>query len=510
MKSFILKMVVFLFSVVFSGGISALADDVTIHMGDNWQTIVNGNAAGTTYHIEAGVHRMQSVTPKNGDTFIGEYGAVMKGTKLLNSSSAVYDSQNNVWVFSGQTQDLLNDNQTIGTDRRCYAGNDLFVDGERQFHTNTRSEVDSPGEFYFDEAQDEIVMYDNPNGKIIETIVCGTAFNCNGKTNVTLENFTISQYGSNVRPGGAIKTDCNSYGLTMRYMELIYCHAGAVRLCAGSVVKNSRICYNGQIGFLTNGEYNGEQYPITIMDSEIAYNILLDGNWGISGEFGGCKIALTHNSIVKNCWFHENYFSCIWTDVGNDGVTICSNLIEGSANIQTDRGIYFEGSGYGGNPDSALSEIYWNTINIEYGGGIVIRVSSNVDVYQNAVTVLYGGWSATDNGQTGISRTSAGLLRDVRVFNNEFKVTCLYFALIMDYVGNYEYLTLCDHNKYIGSIMFQEHPDSDTTNNYSFSGWQALGYDTNGTLESSGQPQLPIGAVGFNYSYYGPRLKWRE
>ena len=42
---------------------------------------VNQYPAGTTYCLRAGVHSVSSsATPKRGDTFVGEYGAILDGT----------------------------------------------------------------------------------------------------------------------------------------------------------------------------------------------------------------------------------------------------------------------------------------------------------------------------------------------------------------------------------------------------------------------------------------------
>ena len=49
--------------------------------GSSIQTVVNNHPAGTTYCLRAGVHsRTSSITPKSGDTFVGEYGAILDGS----------------------------------------------------------------------------------------------------------------------------------------------------------------------------------------------------------------------------------------------------------------------------------------------------------------------------------------------------------------------------------------------------------------------------------------------
>jgi parallel beta-helix repeat protein len=50
-----------------------------IRLGDSWQAKVDASPAGTTFVIRAGVHSLQQVTPKDGDVFVGDPGAVMDG-----------------------------------------------------------------------------------------------------------------------------------------------------------------------------------------------------------------------------------------------------------------------------------------------------------------------------------------------------------------------------------------------------------------------------------------------
>jgi hypothetical protein len=54
--------------------------DVFVAAGSSIQSAVNANPAGTTYIIGGGTHGNQTVSPKAGDSFYGEPGAVMDGT----------------------------------------------------------------------------------------------------------------------------------------------------------------------------------------------------------------------------------------------------------------------------------------------------------------------------------------------------------------------------------------------------------------------------------------------
>ena len=57
------------------------AGAVNIVPGTNIQTLVNSSAGRTTFCLKAGIHSVRaSITPKTGNTFVGEYGAILDGT----------------------------------------------------------------------------------------------------------------------------------------------------------------------------------------------------------------------------------------------------------------------------------------------------------------------------------------------------------------------------------------------------------------------------------------------
>jgi parallel beta-helix repeat protein len=61
--------------------ITCPAGAVDIWPGQHIQGVVNVNAGATTFCLRAGVHNLtSSITPKTGNTFVGEYGAILDGT----------------------------------------------------------------------------------------------------------------------------------------------------------------------------------------------------------------------------------------------------------------------------------------------------------------------------------------------------------------------------------------------------------------------------------------------
>jgi parallel beta-helix repeat protein len=61
---------------------------VRISPGTSIQSVVNTYPAGTTFCLRAGTHAIKaSITPKSGQTFVGEFGAVLDGTGWFTSDS---------------------------------------------------------------------------------------------------------------------------------------------------------------------------------------------------------------------------------------------------------------------------------------------------------------------------------------------------------------------------------------------------------------------------------------
>jgi parallel beta-helix repeat protein len=65
--------------VTASGGVPAAGRFVVIRPGESIQAAVNAHPAGTSFLIKRGIHRRQTVRPKDGMSFVGEAGAVLDG-----------------------------------------------------------------------------------------------------------------------------------------------------------------------------------------------------------------------------------------------------------------------------------------------------------------------------------------------------------------------------------------------------------------------------------------------
>jgi parallel beta-helix repeat protein len=65
-----------------------------INPGDDIQRIVDASPAGTTFVLRSGVHRRQSIRPKNNMTFAGEPGAVLDGENVTPQAIVAHAARN--------------------------------------------------------------------------------------------------------------------------------------------------------------------------------------------------------------------------------------------------------------------------------------------------------------------------------------------------------------------------------------------------------------------------------
>ena len=78
---------------------------------------------------------MQSVTPKNGNTFTGQTGAILSGARLLTG----FVQSGSTWVIGGQTQQGPIRGECLAAYPRCSYPEELFIDDVRMTHVASLS-----------------------------------------------------------------------------------------------------------------------------------------------------------------------------------------------------------------------------------------------------------------------------------------------------------------------------------------------------------------------------------
>lgn len=466
------------------------------------QSIINSKPAGTTYIFQPGLYRMQKITPKNGDTYIGDSKTILNGSKVLTSFTKI----GSVWRVTGQTQKAYDTGEHCRDERpRCYFSNELFINDQRMEHVDALAKV-GPGTWFFDYDLDAIYVGDDPTNKKVETSVTDYAFVASGTANnVTIKNFTIEKYANPGQRGAiyAFQTgDKKGIGWVIENNEIRNNHGGGITFADGNKVRFNKVIANGQSGI------DGTGKDALVEGNEVAYNNATgyDSGWGA----GGSKFFRAENLKVINNYFHHNDGPGFWTDIDNKGI-----LYENNIAVYNNRmGIQHEISFDAVMRNNYLAHNGYTFDTWMWGAQLLIQNSSNVEAYNN--TIIYGEGAKGD----GIT-----IVQQNRGYSNVYpkgvcdttrrEATCTLWLSLNNHVhdnkiysltkagengaaGDYEMEKFAlGNNRFLGNQYFFVQPDA-TRKWWSWPGgsktwdqWNAFGFDTTGSTSTITTSQIP-------------------
>ncbi len=457
--------------------------DVALHPGDDFQSAVDANPAGTTYLVKAGTHRMQSVLPRTGDTFVGEPGAVMSGARLLTA----FDREGPYWVATGQTQQ----GQVHGVCATGHAGcshpEDLFIDDVPLRQVTQLGEV-GPGTWFFDYDADKIYFTDDPTGRKVETSVTRHAFDNfdsgrsesrNYPSGVTIRDLVIEKY-ANPAQHGAIhagghangsKTEGLTSGWLVEGVEVRLNHGAGIRIGDATTVRASFVHHNGQLGI------GGKGAGSVVEDTEVAHNNWAGFKWGWEG--GGTKFSGSVGLVVRGNYVHHNDGPGLWADIDNIHTVYEGNLVSDN----TGPGIFHEISYDAVIRDNVVERNGFGSTQWVMGSGIVVAGSPNVEVVGNVVQDNAGGISGMQQDR-GSGRYGLYQLRNFHVHGNEVRAAQGYIGVVQD-SGDSDVFSAARANRFEGNtydVGSVDKPFAWMDAPRTPSEWRAYGHDTDGTF----------------------------
>ncbi len=346
---------------------------ISISPGTSIQTVVNANPNGSKFYLRSGVHRMQSVVPKQNNQFLGETGASINGSKIVTGWTLI----GGYWTVGGQTE---NGNPDADPNVWCFPEypvctktEDLFVNNVHYRQMGSLAAV-GPGQYYFNYGAQTIQMTDNPTGKTVEVAVTTLAFS-GFNTGIVIDNLTVEKYANPEQVGAIHAVETSNW--TIRNNIIQYNHGGGLKLGSNNIITNNHFLSNGQIGIIGSGGN-------TLVDSnEIAYNNLDGYNYFV--EAGGTKFAFCESLMVSNNYAHDNFGPGLWTDIANYLITYDHNTAVDNFNYGINHEISY---------DAVIKNNYIarNGLHLPpgqqemwYGGGIIIGHSPNVEIYNNTL-----------------------------------------------------------------------------------------------------------------------------
>lgn len=341
---------------------------------DDLAAIAAAGSTGQTFCIAAGTHRLRSVTPLNGQRFIGTPGAQLFGSSVLTG----WVSNSGNWYVTGQTQAGYQGYVGLGfcnSGTGCEYPEDLWFESTLKTHVTTLGAIGA-GKWFFDYAADRIYVGDDPTGHTIETSITADAFN-GSAVNVTIQGLDIERYASYPQHGTIHGDSTTRWVIQSNIIR--GGHAVGVRIGNDMQLIGNVIDRNGQLGISGVGD------RVNVQGNEISYNNTV--GYSVGNEAGGTKFSMTHGLILRGNWSHHNDGIGIWTDISNrdclyDGNTVDDNSWAGImheisfACIIRNNVIRRNGLTQ---PDVGTS----NKACFVADSGILIAASSNVQVYGN-------------------------------------------------------------------------------------------------------------------------------
>lgn len=361
---------------------TAPPDAVLIHPGDDMQTAVNSHPPGTIFYVKAGVHRLQQVTPRSGNTFLGERGAILSGAALLTA----FSREGAYWVVSGQTQEGHVAGVCIAERPRCGHPEDLFIDDVPLIHASTLADV-GLGKWFFDYSADRIYLADDPAGHKVETSVATYSFG-GAIRDVTISGLVIEKYANPAQRGAIDGSTSASW--VVRDNDVRLNHGIGIRTGDGMTVSGNRVHHQGQLGI------GGGGTDVVVENNEIAYNNT--AGFSSSWEAGGTKFAYTTRLIVRGNHAHDNNGAGLWTDINNINTLYENNTVRDNGGA----GIFHEISYAAMIRNNVVVHNGWASANYATwpeGSGILVNSSSDVEVVGNTLADNANGVAAIQSAR---------------------------------------------------------------------------------------------------------------
>lgn len=346
-----------------------------IEVGQSIQAMVDAAPENAQFCIASGVHRLESVTPRNGQGFHGETGAVLNGARVVTT----FTREEQHWVATGQHQaGLRRAGESCLADRpRCSRPDAVFLD-DLPLHHVERPEDVGPGRFHLDDLAGRLLLGDDPVGRVVEAAVAPFAF-AGPATGIQIRGLVIEKYAAPIQHaaiGGGVKP----VGWHVEGNEVRLNHGVGIQVGSFSQVIRNLVSDNGQMGVGASGR------DIRFERNEIRRN----GFWSgidVYWEGGGSKFSETQGLVLDGNFVRDNHGYGLWSDIDNIDTLYEGNRVERNSGSGINHEISYRavirgntliGNGFG------FHAWLW-------GAGIQIQNSQDVEVTGNHVDMTDGG-----------------------------------------------------------------------------------------------------------------------
>lgn len=471
MRDFVAAIVAVLAALALLGGIGEAEamppETVELSPGDDIQAAVDAHPGGTTFHLAAGVYRVQSVVPKAADSFIGDPGAILNGAKILTD----FDRARRLYVARNQPVDP--NTQVQGVCRkgypRCGYPQDLYFDGKPLRAVAQLSKVRA-GAFFYDYDHEAVYFADDPTGPTVELSYRPFAFG--GKVqSVTIQSLIVEKYAC-ADQQGAVGNHGEGKGWEILDNEVRWNHGVGIVMPQGSETFRNFVHHNGEMGLAAGGGSG------TLQDNEISYNVWngTDCGW----ECGGVKWAEVTEWIVLRNKVHDNQGDGFWADINSQQMLFRDNDIENNLyagiSVEISRSIIVADNIFKGNGAKSFN---WG-----WNGQVQIQNSHGIQVQNNTLVL------DPRRGGNGIVIVQQKRGRKHMPSDNTIQENDITLAggegVVAGWFADYKPRQFATSNTFENNHYQLYETDGDfwSANEVeNFSAWQATGQDANSTLD---------------------------
>lgn len=445
------------------------APSTWIYPGDDIQAKVDAHGSGASFLIKAGVHRLQEITPRSGQEFVGEEGAILNGAKVLTG----WTREGGIWWTSDR--DGGRRPNTSGSCQsgypRCQYAEDLFIDDRPQRHVASVSDV-TAGTWHFDYDNGRVYVGSDPSGRTVERGLADRAFD-GSASNVRIRNLVIEKYATRFQEGAIHGNESDGWIVEDNVVRLN--HGVGIMIGNRMQVLANKIVSNGQLGLGGIGD------DVLVEGNELAYNNYAGVSTG--WEAGATKFVKTRNLIVRRNHVHNNYGKALWTDIDNIYTLYEENVVEDNGH----QGIFHEIS-----YDAIIRN---NTIRRNgferadswvRAAGIFIANSPNVEIYGNILEDNYHGITGVQQPR-GEGRHGPYLLRNLWVHDNEVRMSRGLNGVARD-DGDEDVFSATGNNRFDRNTYIVSDTDKSwfawDNGGRSWDSWRAYNHDVNGKITS--------------------------
>ncbi|NNM74067.1 right-handed parallel beta-helix repeat-containing protein [Enterovirga aerilata] len=338
-------------------------------MGEEVALAASRAPPGARFCIAGGVHRLQSIEPKAGQSFYGERGAVLNGARILSG----FVRHGTRWVATVPRPPTVERGVCEDGGVLCRLPLAVFLDGQplRRVHAG---EV-GPGRFFYDPAAREVTLGDDPRGRMVEASEATFAFTGTAPS-VRIVGLTVERY-ANPAQEGAVRG--LGPGWRVEHSEFRFNSGAGVSIDAEGAVLDCLIHSNGQLGATGDGNH------LVFAGNRIWNNNIF--GFSASWEAGGIKVTDAREVTFRDNHVAGNRGPGLWCDERCGDVLIEGNHVERNEGA----GIFFELSAGATIQDNRIVENGQAKPGWYWGADIQIAASEEALVTGNEIVVRPGG-----------------------------------------------------------------------------------------------------------------------